>query len=198
LAHNRWLHAERRVREAPYGGSYFSGLHPETDLLVYDGPEFLQVEIKDYARPIGRFEVTELWARALDLHLGRASLAWDNPSKDQHVILIAAGGADDSIRIACLRWGICLVEPDRVPILTLAGICPDIDRLCNQSGTISKMLAWACLPLNRRAPMAANQITISAGPFRNEVALRSLLKFQKMSTAIYHRAVKTCPAAPST
>jgi hypothetical protein len=188
LAQQCWLHAERRTRRAPYGGSYFSGLHPETDLIVYDGPEFLQIEVKDYARQIGRFEVTELWARALDLHLGRASSAWANPAKDQYVILIAAGGADDTIRIACLRWGICLIEPSLVPILNLADICPDIDHSLNLSGVISNMLKWSCLPLNRRVPVSSNKIALPLGPFRNEAALRSLLRLQGMGTAFYHHA----------
>src|SRR5438046_2448624 len=71
LAHSRWLHTERRVRRGPHGGVYYSGLAPETDLFVYDGPQFLHVEAKDLSYPVGRAVPTEFWARALDLHLGR-------------------------------------------------------------------------------------------------------------------------------
>lgn len=71
LAHARSLWTERRVRRAPYGGAYYSGLTPETDLFVYDGPQFLHIEAKDVCAAIGRAIPTEFWARALDLHLGR-------------------------------------------------------------------------------------------------------------------------------
>ncbi len=47
LAQLRWLHTERRTRRGPHGGTYYSGLSPETDLFVYDGPEFLHIEAKD-------------------------------------------------------------------------------------------------------------------------------------------------------
>src|SRR5881296_195344 len=66
IAHGRWLHTELRARRAPYGGVYYSGLAPETDLFVYDGPQFLHLEAKDMSSGVGRAVPTEFWARALD------------------------------------------------------------------------------------------------------------------------------------
>ena len=63
LASFCWLSSYRRTKQVPFGGAYYSGLHPETDLFVYDAPQFLQIEIKD--TNVSRLAVTELWARAL-------------------------------------------------------------------------------------------------------------------------------------
>src|SRR5689334_6024119 len=61
IARARWLRAERRVRRGPHGGVYYSGLRPETDLFIYDGPEFLHIEAKDLSGPLTRAIPTEFW-----------------------------------------------------------------------------------------------------------------------------------------
>lgn len=69
--------ASFRTARAPWahGGVYYSGLMPETDLFVYDGPAFLHIEAKDWSGLLSRSIVTEFWARALDLHLGLSGRA---------------------------------------------------------------------------------------------------------------------------
>src|ERR1700704_1656000 len=100
LARLRWLSSDRRTCRAPFQGAYYSGLRPETDLFVYDGPHFLQIEIKDTR--VSRLALADLWARALDLHLGN-SLANHHPENRNHyVVLVVAGSLDDRFRTACL------------------------------------------------------------------------------------------------
>ena len=86
LAQSRWLHTERRARRGPFGGAYYSGLAPETDLFVYDGPQFLHVEAKDLDNdPVlaGKLALPGYKARperALLLHL--KAFDWNCP---QHI-----------------------------------------------------------------------------------------------------------------
>jgi hypothetical protein len=117
LARLRWLSSDRRTCKAPFQGAYYSGLRPETDLFVYDGPQFLQIEIKDTR--VSRLAVSDLWARALDLHLGNSLAAHHPENRSHYVALVAAGSLDDRLRIACLRWGIILIEPLRLPLVVL-------------------------------------------------------------------------------
>jgi hypothetical protein len=101
-----WLSTDRRTYKAPFNGTYYSGLRPETDLFVYDGPQFLQIEIKDMK--VSRLAVTELWARALDLHLGNSLTAHHPENRSHYVVLVIAGSVDDRLRTACLRWAFTL------------------------------------------------------------------------------------------
>lgn len=127
LAVARALHSERRTRTGAYGGAYYSGLAPETDLFVYNGSEFLHIEAKDTAGGISRAVPTEFWARALDLHLARSFDTLADACRDHYPVLVAASEPSDAIRGACLRWGICLVEPGRVPLPAVAQAQIDLE-----------------------------------------------------------------------
>lgn len=187
LARSRLLWTERRVRRAPYGGAYYSGLTPETDLFVYDGPQFLQIESKDLCAAIGRAIPTEFWARALDLHLGRACDTLADSPRDHYVVLVAAEGATDQIRAACLRWGICLVEPGRVPILVLGHMVEAADALLTRAGCAKADLQWACLPFNRRFPVEGRCVLLPFSRFRNNSVTDALLRFQRIATVGFRR-----------
>lgn len=182
IAAARWLRTERRVRRGPHGGVYYSGLSPETDLFVYDGPEFLQIEAKDLSSPLSRTIPTEFWARALDLHLGRVRDSLPESRKAHFPVLLVSNQATDELRGACLRWGICLVEPSRLPFPILASNLGAVDDLLRQAGCSVQDLTWATLPYNDRFPREGDGVQFPFGPFGSKGALAALLRFQKTAT----------------
>lgn len=182
IATARWLRTERRVRRGPHGGIYYSGLSPETDLFVYDGPEFLQIEAKDLSNPLSRVIATEFWARALDLHLGRARDSLPESRKEQFPVLVIANHATDELRGACIRWGICLLEPGRLPLPVLASRSDELAEPLRQAGCNLQDLRWAALPYNDRFPRASAGVLFPFGPLRSKGALKALLQFQQLAT----------------
>lgn len=182
LATTRWLHAERRVRRGPYGGAYYSGLAPETDLFVYDGPQFLHVEAKDLCGGVGRAIPTEFWARALDLHLGRSRDTLPESPRDHYPVLAVSSDANDQMRGACLRWGICLVEPARIPLVVLASLPEDLGDCLALAGCATGDLAWACLPFNRRFPRKEAGVLLPLGRLAGHRAVDALLRFQRIAS----------------
>jgi hypothetical protein len=183
IAERRWLRAERRVRRGPHGGVYYSGLRPETDLFVYDGPEFLQIEAKDFSGRIGRFIPTEFWARAMDLHLGRARNTLPEARKDHYPVLVVSSDVTDDLRAACIRWGICLLEPRRVPFPALPSQDDSIQDLLSAAGCNAHDLNWASLPYNERFPRSERGVLFPFGPIRSPLAVAALLRLQRMATA---------------
>jgi hypothetical protein len=182
IAHARCLRAERRVRRGPHGGSYYSGLTPETDVFVYDGPEFLQIEAKDLGGPMSRATPTEFWARSLDLHLGRAKDSLAEASKSHYPVLVAATDANDLLRGACIRWGISLLEPGRVPFPVLASQQAGIKDLLQEANCGLDTLTWACRPFNERFPRYSGGIHFPFGPVRSKWSVAALLRFQYLAT----------------
>lgn len=178
LAQSRWLHTERRARRGPFGGAYYSGLAPETDLFVYDGPQFLHVEAKDLTATLGRAVPTEFWARALDLHLGRACDTLPESPRDHYVVLAISSNSNDVLRAACLRWGICLVEPSRVPLAAIEAMEPSVADHLRQAGCSEQDLRCACLPFNRRFPREADGVLLPLGRLRSRSVVDALLRFQ--------------------
>ncbi len=175
-----WLRTERRVRRGPHGGVYYSGLSPETDLFVYDGPEFLHIEAKDLSNRLNRVIPTEFWARALDLHLGRVRDSLPESRKAHFPVLAVSSQATDELRGACVRWAICLLEPGRLPIPVLAS-SPNFE-LLQQAGCRVQDLEWACLPYNDRFPRHNEGVQFPFGPLRSKGALTALLRFQLLAT----------------
>ena len=188
----RWLSTDRRAYRAPFDGAYYSGLRPETDLFVYDGPQFLQIEIKD--TKVSRLAVTELWARALDLHLGNSLTAHHPENRSHYVVLVAAGSVDDRLRTACLRWGINLVEPLRLPLHVLLTLMPNHRSEMNICRCSTRDLEIATLPFNVRFPSASNGVLVPYGRFRSRSAADSILKFQALMTGIYHSERQSSPS----
>lgn len=182
LAHWRGLHTERRVRQGPHGAVYYSGLTPETDLFVYDGPQFLQVEAKDLTGCVGRAIPTEFWARALDLHLGKACHSLPEQSHEHYVALVAAGRSSDELRAACLRWGIFLVEPCRVPLVSLVEAGPETNDLLARAGCSRDEFRWSCLSFNDRFPMDSFGVFLPFGRFRSQSSVAAVLRFQRLMT----------------
>jgi hypothetical protein len=188
IANARWLRAERRVRRGPHGGVYYSGLAPETDLFVYDGPEFLQIEAKDLSGPMSRTVPTEFWARSLDLHLGRAKDSLPDACKAHYAVLVASTDVSDQLRGACIRWGICLLEPGRVPLPVLASQEEAIT-LLQEANCSVQSLKWACRPYNERFPRCAGGVQFPFGPIRSKPSVAALLRFQHLATQV-NRAVE--------
>jgi hypothetical protein len=184
LARQCWLSSKRRTKQAPFGGACYSGLQPETDLFVYDGPQFLQVEIKD--TNITRLAVTELWARALDLHLGYSCATYHPEYRNHYVVLVVAGSVDDRLRAACLRWGINLVEPLRLPIPVLESLVPGSGSKMGMCGCSARDLDLAIRPFNQRFPSAGNGILVPYGRFRSRSVVGSVLRFQTLVTGLYY------------
>lgn len=182
IAAARWLRTERRVRRGPHGGVYYSGLTPETDLFVYDGPEFLQIEAKDLSNPLNRAIPTEFWARALDLHLGRARDSLPESRKAHFPVLVVSNQATDALRGACVRWGIFLLEPSRLPLPVLASYPDAIRELLQRAGCSVQDLNWASLPYNDRFPRNGDGVLFPFGPLRSKGALTALLRFQQFAT----------------
>jgi hypothetical protein len=182
IAADRWLRTERRVRRGPHGGVYYSGLSPETDLFVYDGPEFLHIEAKDHSSPLGRVIPTEFWARALDLHLGRARDSLPESRNAHFPVLVVANQATDELRGACIRWGLCLLEPSRLPFPVLASLHVELTDLLQQAGSCHYDLNWASLPYNDRFPRGSEGVLFPFGPLRSKGALAALLRFQQLAT----------------
>lgn len=182
IATARWLRTERRVRRGPHGGVYYSGLSPETDLFVYDGPEFLQIEAKDLSNPLGRVIPTEFWARALDLHLGRVRDSLPESRKRHFPVLVVANQAADELRGACIRWGLCLLEPSRLPLPVLASRPDELASELRQAGSSLQDLSWAILPYNDRFPRDSDGVLFPFGPLRSKGALEALLRFQQLAT----------------
>jgi hypothetical protein len=182
LANTRWLHAERRVRRGPYGGVYYSGLAPETDLFVYDGPQFLHVEAKDFCGSVGRAIPTEFWARALDLHLGRSRDTLPESPRDHYPVLVVSSDANDQMRRACLRWGICLVEPTRIPLVVLASLLECLGDSLDLAGCATGDLSWACLPFNRRFPREEGGVLLPLGRLASQRPIEALLRFQRIAS----------------
>jgi hypothetical protein len=182
LASLRWMPTERRIRRGAMGGTYYSGLTPETDLFAYVRPEFLQTEVKDYSCVIGRPVVAELFARALDLHLGRARRMHPDSAWDHYVALIAAGGADTALRVACLRFGLCLVEPRLIPLPILARCLLILAPQLVEAGCPQPALHTACLPFNRRFPLDHGTVSLDASTLHSDRVVQSLLRFQYLGT----------------
>jgi hypothetical protein len=182
IAADRWLRTERRVRRGPHGGVYYSGLSPETDLFVYDGPEFLQIEAKDHSNPLNRVIPTEFWARALDLHLGRARDSLPESRKAHFPVLVVANEATNELRGACIRWGLCLLEPSRLPFPVLTSYLGELTDLLQQAGSCRYDLNWASLPYNDRFPRIGEGVLFPFGPLRSKGALAALLRFQQLAT----------------
>lgn len=182
IAETNWLHAERRVRRGPHGGVYYSGLSPETDLFVYDGPEFLQIEAKDLSHSMGRLIPTEFWARALDLHLGRSMNTLPEARKDHYPVLVSSASATDDLRAACIRWGISLLEPNRLPFAVLYSLNDVIAGCLQRAGCSREDLRWACCPYNVRFPSTDNGVFFPFGPIRSRTSVSALLQFQKIAT----------------
>jgi hypothetical protein len=182
IAQARCLRAERRVRRGPHGGVYFSGLNPETDLFVYNGPEFLQIEAKDLSVPLGRMIPTEFWARSLDLHLGRARESLPQTRNAHYPILVTSTDVSDVLRGACIKWGICLLEPKRVPLPVLAAREEEITNLLQEANCSLQCLRWACLPYNDRFPRYTDGVQFPFGPVRSRRAVVALLQFQYLAT----------------
>lgn len=182
IATARWLRTERRVRRGPHGGVYYSGLSPETDLFVYDGPEFLQIEAKDLSNRLTRVIPTEFWARALDLHLGRARDSLPESRKEHFPVLVVANQATDELRGACIRWGLCLLEPSRLPFPVLASRPDELAALLRQAGSSPQDLSWAAFPYNQRFPRDSAGVLFPFGPLRSKGALKALLRFQQLAT----------------
>lgn len=182
MASARLLPSERRVRRGPHGGVYYSGLSPETDLFVYDGPEFLQIEAKDLSSPITRVIPTEFWARAFDLHLGRARDSLPESRNLHFPILVVSSQATDELRGACVRWGISLLEPDRLPFPVLASDPNAIRGVLQRAGCSLQDLNWAALPYNHRFPRLSDGVQFPFGPLRSKGALAALLRFQRLAT----------------
>jgi hypothetical protein len=178
IARARLLRAERRIRRGPHGGVYFSGLTPETDLFVYDGPEFLQIEAKDLSSSLSRIIPTEFWARCLDLHLGRARDSLPEARTAHYPALVASADVSDELRSACMRWGICLLEPRRVPLPVLASREEEITDLLQEANCRLEDLQWACCPFNARFPRYADGVQFPFGPIRSRRAIAALLRFQ--------------------
>ncbi len=195
LAHLRWLHAERRVRRGPYGGVYYSGLSPETDLFVYDGPQFLHIEAKDLCCGVGRAVPTEFWARALDLHLARACDTLPESPRDHYPVLVVSSSSNDQLRRACLLWGICLLEPSRTPLPVLANSSADIVDCLQRAGCTEEDLIWACLPFNLRFPRNEGGVLFPLARMKRQSAIEALLRFQRIAGHVLVRspadAVKT-------
>jgi hypothetical protein len=189
IANARWLRAERRVRRGPYGAVYYSGLSPETDLFVYDGPEFLQIEAKDLCRPMSRTTAAEFWARSLDLHIGRAKDSLEGPRKAHYPVLVVSTDVSDQLRGACIRWGICLLEPGRVPFPVLASQEAAITDLLQEVNCSLQALTWACRPYNERVPRYAGGVQFPFGPIRSRGSVAALLRFQQLATRV-NRAVE--------
>lgn len=182
LASRRWMSTERRIRTGAFGGAYYSGLTPETDLFTYARPEFLQTEVKDYSCAIGRATVTELFARAVDLHMGRSRRVHPNLAWDHYVALVAAGGADKTLRMACLRFGICLVEPRLMPLPALAFFLPTLAPLLIDAGCSEPALRISCLPFSRRFPHDRGAVWLDASALHSDRVVQSLLRFQELGT----------------
>lgn len=185
LAQARSLYVERRVKRGPYGGTYYSGLSPETDLFVYDGPQFLHIEAKDTSTSIARSVPTEFWARALDLHLARSYNTPPELTKDHYPILVAAYDANDSLRAACLRWGICLVEPCLVPLPVLVGSLEEIEECLRHALCTKEDVDWTCGPMNRRFPRRDSGIVFHPGRFRTNSTIDAILRFQRIASRAF-------------
>ncbi|MER9168524.1 hypothetical protein NKI12_14285 [Mesorhizobium australicum] len=184
IAHSRWLRAERRVRHAAFGGAYYSGLRPETDVFVYDGPEFLQIEAKDLCGPMARTIPTEFWARSLDLHLGRAKDSLAEARKAHYPVLVASTSVSDQLRVACIRWGICLLEPERVPFPVLVSQNASIADLLQETNCSVDTLKWACRSYNERFPRYKGGVQFPFGPVRSRQSVAALLRFQRLATQV--------------
>lgn len=182
LARDVWLRTERRVRRAPHGGLYYSGLAPETDLFVYDGPQFLHVEAKDVAGGVGRAVPTEFWARALDLHLGRICVTLPDAPYDHYPVLVVTTDASYQVRAACMRWSICLLEPSCIPIHALASIDADVSDYLQRAGCTEEDLRWASLPFNRRYPRNEHGILVPWGQLRMRSSADAILRFQRLAS----------------
>ena len=185
LAQARSLYVERRVKRGPYGGTYYSGLSPETDLFVYDGPQFFHIEAKDTSTSIARSVPTEFWARALDLHLARSYNTPAEWAKDHYPILVAAYDTNDSLRAACFRWGICLVEPCLVPLPLLVGSFEDVEECLRHALCTREDVNWACGPMNRRFPRGDNGIVLHPGRFRTDSTIDAILRFQRIASRAF-------------
>ncbi len=179
IAHAGWLPVERRVHHAPFQGVYFSGLKPETDLFVYDGPQFLHVECKDLAGGITRAILTEFWGRALDLHMGRGAYTLPEAIKDHFPVLVVASEASDQLRAACIRWSITLIEPSRIPLPVLNFEVSKLTHLFEGTACIERDLRWASLPFNQRNPRGDDGILLPIGRERTRWRLEGLLRFQQ-------------------
>jgi hypothetical protein len=187
LAGKHWLVTERRTRRGPLGSAYYSGLSPETDLFAYAKPEFVQAEIKDLSSTVGRTVVTDLFARAMDIHLGRAYDGDPDAAWDHYAVLIAAGGADDVMRAACLRLGICLIEPQLVPLPVLGRSLMVRDPLLIEAGCPQRDLRIACLPFSRRFPCNRGAVCLDASALHSNRIVGALLRFQELGTRLMPR-----------
>ena len=154
-AHAHLLHAERRVFEAPHGGTYYSGLKPETDLFVYDGPQFLQIEAKDLSCGVSRAIVHDFWARAIDLHAGRLCESYQDLRADHFVILVVTSKVTESLRIACLRYSIVLLEPNLFPFALFVPYLGQLERMLNLTRCRLEDVKWASQPFNTSYPGGA-------------------------------------------
>jgi hypothetical protein len=179
LARSRRLYTERRVRRGPHGGVYYSGLSPETDLFVYDEPQFLHIEAKDLCGGLARAVTTEFWARALDLHLGRTRDTLSDSWMDHYSVLVVSSDLSDQMRAACIRWSICLVEPRRIPLAALGSIGLELGDHLQSAGCSAEDLRWACLPFNSRFPKDQNCVLL---PFGRRRDVDALLRFQRLAT----------------
>lgn len=198
IARTRWLRAERRVRHGPHGGTYYSGLSPETDLFVYDGPEFLQIEAKDLSSPLSRMIPTEFWARSLDLHLGRARDSLPETRKTHYPILVASTDVRDELRSACIRWGICLLDPKRIPLPVLAARADEIANLLQEANCNLQDLRWACLPYDDRFPRYTGGVQFPFGPIRSKRAVAALLRFQSLASRVTFARAPMAASADAT
>ena len=182
LARFRNLHSELRVRSGPRGGVYYSGLAPETDLFIYDGPQFIHLEAKDQNGSLGRAIPTEFWARALDLHLGMACNSFADSLLEHYVALVMSGNSNDQLRAACFRWGICLVEPAFIPLPILASLLPELETCLRRAGCSKDHVICATMPFNRRFPRDGDCILLPFGILRTNSAVDALMRFQRIAT----------------
>jgi hypothetical protein len=102
--------------------------------------------------------------------------------RDHYPVLVVTSGANEQLRVACLRWSICLVEPTRIPLPALAWMESDVREYLQRAGCPSDDVRWACLPFNRRYPPGDGGILVPFGPLRAQSSVEALLRFQRIAT----------------
>jgi len=165
-----------------------SGFLHESDGVIATPEINIHVELKHLTQPVAKIDLVSFNQKGLDFLAGENARVRRKPL---FRVLITATPVDTTARIFAVQWGIMLIEPNRLPLLSIQSLASRGNRISSavvdRSWIISEV-PRIIVPLQKRVRQLASALE-GGGPIVSGTRIARILATQEHEGERYWRAL---------
>lgn len=165
-----------------------SGFSHESDAVIATPEINVHVELKHLTQPVAKIDLVSFNQKGLDF------LAGDNArvrSKPLFRVLATATPVETSARVFAVQWGILVIEPDRLPVLSIHSLASRGTQSGLASTDCKRIISevpYMVAPLQQRVRQLAFALE-NGGPIISSTRIAWLLEMQRRAGEQYWRTL---------